>query len=444
MYLKRKRTDAASTAPQLDGRDAMSIVRDSDQFSRLRLRFIITAAGAFSIALLIICATINLWNYSLISQQADSMIDLIHESGEVPSQPPQPSSADTSGLRITAETPFQTRFFTVAVSKNGDSTVCDSSHIAAVEESEMVAIAHNILERARSRGFYESYRYAVFDEGDSLTIVVLDRSSDINAFESFLAVSIAVCGACALIALLLLVPLSKRAVKPFLENQERQRRFVTDASHELKTPIAIISANNDLIEQINEPNQWTESTRAQIKRVDEPIRNFIELARSDEPLDQRTCSTIDLSRLALSATEAVTPLEEADGKHIEREVEDDIVITGNTDELERLIGILLDNAIKHYEGTGPIRLSLHHSKRRTARKAELIVTNPCSNLSYDDTARLFDRFYRADSSRSRGTGGYGIGLALAQAIATKHGGSISAELGKGSVNFVVVLPFARS
>lgn len=93
----------------------MGIVRDSDQFSRLRLRFIITAAGAFTIALLIICATINLWNYSLISQQADSMIDLIHESGEVPSQPPQPSSADTSGLRITAETPFQTRFFTMAV-----------------------------------------------------------------------------------------------------------------------------------------------------------------------------------------------------------------------------------------------------------------------------------------------------------------------------------------
>ena len=173
----------------------MGVVRGRDQFSQLRRRFILIASGSFSLALLIICVTINLWNYQLVGKRADDMVSLIHESGEVPSEPPQDGSPYATDLRIDAETPFQTRYFTVTLDEDGGLEALDASHIAAIEDSEMVTMAREALESGRERGYLGSYRFAVFDEGKSLAVVVLDCARDMDAFELFLAVSIAVCGA---------------------------------------------------------------------------------------------------------------------------------------------------------------------------------------------------------------------------------------------------------
>lgn len=425
----------------------MGAAHGSDLFSRrLRRRFILAASGAFSVALLIICITINLWNYHLIGQRADAMLDLIHGSGEVPSEPPQSGSSAATDLRITAETPFQTRYFTVRLSQSGSLETLDASHVAAIGDSEMVSMAREALEGGRSRGFFHgSYRFAVYEEeGESLSVVVLDCSGDIEALELFLTVSIGVCGACALIALALLLPLSRLVVRPFAANQERQRRFVTDASHELKTPVAIIAANNDLIEQTGGQNQWTESTRTQIRRASALISDLVELARADESPDATPRAPVNLSSVTVGARDAFVPLAEAGGKELDCEVEDGLSVMGDAAELERLLGILLDNAIKYCEGSGPIRVVLDDVRRRTGRGARLVVSNPCTNLSAEDVEHVFDRFYRADASRSTGTGGHGIGLALARAIVRRHGGDIRAQLGEGVVSFVVTLPLARA
>lgn len=423
----------------------MGAARGSDQISRrLRRRFILVASGAFSIALVVICVTINLWNYRLVSQRADGMLNLIHENGGIPSESPQAGATDAIDLRITAETPFQTRYFTVTLNRDGSLESLDASHVAAIGDAKMVALAREAVESGGSRGFRGSYRFAVFEEGASQTVVVLDCSGDMAAFELFLAVSIAVCGACALIALVALIPLSRLAARPFAENQERQRRFVTDASHELKTPVAIIAANNDLIEQTNGPNQWTESTRAQVERADALIKDLVELARADEPLDAATRVPVDLSSVTNRTCDAFAPLAQASEKDVELQVEDGLHVMGNEAELEHLAGILLDNAIKYCEGTGPIRLTLSCARRHAGKEARLVVSNPCSNLSGKDVRHLFDRFYRSDSSRSTGTGGYGIGLALARAITHKHGGTIRAKLDEGGVSFVVTLPLVRA
>lgn len=304
----------------------------------------------------------------------------------------------------------------------------------------MLSMAREILEGAQSGGFHGTYRFAVFQGDDLVTIVVLDCAGDLDSLELFRNVSIAVCAVCALIALALLVPLSRQAVRPFVVNLERQRRFVTDASHELKTPLAIISANNDLTEQISGPTKWTESTRRQIERVDGLVRGLVELSRADEPLDETAASTVDLSRVVRAACDDFAPLALAAEKDLGSTVEDGLSVRGSEPELERLVGILLDNAIKYCDGAGPIRLELRGARRR----AQIVVSNPCSTLSADDIDRIFDRFYRADTSRARATGSYGIGLALARAIAERHGGSVRAELDGGSVRFLVTLPLCRA
>ena len=409
------------------------------QSSRLRTRFILTAAIAFSIALTVVCFTINLWNYHLVCQRADDMVDLISENGSAPSEPPQPDSQSDSGLRITAETPFETRYFIATFDEDGTISSLDASHIAAIDNSDMISMASEILGEPRQRGFYSTYRFATFTASDSLTVIVLDCTGDLDSFELFRNVSVAVCAACVVVALALLIPLSKRAVRPFATNLERQRRFVTDASHELKTPIAIISANNDFTEQLSGPTQWTESTRHQIERIDGLVRDLVELSRADEPLDD-AASRMDLSRVAREVCSSFSPLALAAGKTLNPSIEAALNVMGNEAELERLVGILLDNAIKYSDGEGPIRLEL----KSAGHHAQLVVSNPCSNLSPDDIDHIFDRFYRSDSSRARATGSYGIGLALAQSIVLKHGGDIRAKLGEGSVSFLVTLPLLRA
>lgn len=417
----------------------MGTRRGDARSSRLRRRFILTATGAFSVALAVVCAAINLWSYHLVCQRADDMIDLIYENGEAPSEPSRSDSSNGLGLRITAETPFRTRYFVVAFDEAERIVSLDSSHIAAIDHSGMASMTHEILELSQRRGFQGAYRFARFDEDGLSTIIVLDCTGDLDFFELFRNASVAVCATCVVIALVLLVPLSRRAVRPFADNLERQRRFVTDASHELKTPVAIISANNDLTERLGGPTQWTESTRRQIERIDGLVRDLVELSRADEPLDEAAASRVDLSRVASEACDDIAPLALASGKSLSTAIGDAVCVTGIEAELKRLVGALLDNAVKYCTDEGPIRLEL----RGTGRRALLVVSNPCSNLSPDDVDHVFDRFYRSDPSRTRSTGSYGVGLSLARAIARKHGGDIRAKLEGGSVSFLVTLPLCR-
>ena len=416
----------------------------NDQSARLRIRVVLTATGAIAIALTLICAIINIWNYQLICQHADSMIDLIYKNEGVPSKPDRDEPVPLSSPLITAETPFETRYFSATIDSDGALTQLDAGHIAAVDDATMELMARNIAKSDKQRGFYGNYRFAAYatssGEDSAIVVIVLDCTGDLEAFVGFRTISIAVCAACALIALVLLIPLSGRAVRPFAENLERQRRFVTDASHELKTPIAIIAANNDLLEELDGPSRWTESTRNQIQRLDYLVRDLIELARAEEPLDDATCSTVDLSLVVRSTCDEFSALAKTAGKSLSCTPSTPLLIWGVAPEIERLASILLDNAVKYCSDAGDVRVTLGVDNQIASRRARFTVSNPKGDLSSEDAAHLFDRFYRADTSRTRKTGGYGIGLALAQAIVLKHGGSIKADIADGRVVFTVLLP----
>ena len=289
----------------------------------------------------------------------------------------------------------------------------DTDHIAALDRQTVVECVNDILADGGSRGYVEYYRFGVFeDQGGGSTVIVLDCFLQLQSAYNMLRVTLLVALACAGIVFLLLAFFSRRAIRPFAENLERQRQFVTDASHELKTPLAILSADLGMLEEALPEDRWLRSAE--------------------------TVTAFSLSDAAEAGAEAFTPLAEAAGKALIPEITPGVEVEGVQDDLFRLLSILLDNGVKYCDPGGTIVLSLS----RRGRSACLLVSNPCEDLDPRQLPRYFDRFYRADSSRARSTGGYGIGLSTAKAIVARHRGRITVRYEGGVITFLVTLPLA--
>ena len=266
--------------------------------------------------------------------------------------------------------------------------------------------------------------------------MVLDCFLQLQSAYNTLRITVIVAISCAGIVFLLLMLLSKRAVRPFVENLERQKRCVTDASHELKTPLAILAADVELLRQPDTEQKWIDSAQAQITRLDKLIRDLVELARTEETIEDSAVTSFSISEAAQAAVEGFQPLAEAEGKFLEARVSPGVELRGVRENMFRLLSILLDNAVKYCDPGGTIRLSLD----RRGRNVSLTVSNPCTGAEAAQLPRWFDRFYRADASRARATGGYGIGLSTARAIVARHRGRITNRCENGQVTVSVVIP----
>ncbi len=183
-------------------------------------------------------------------------------------------------------------------------------------------------------------------------------------------------------------------------------------------------------------NEWFSSAQAQVGRLERLIKNLVELARTEETVKEAAVTEFPISEVAQASVDAFQPLAESDGKALTAEITPDLTLRGVQDNFFRLFSILLDNAVKYCDAGGTIRFSL----RPQGRSLCLTVSNPCAGVDPSQLSRWFDRFYRADSSRSRSTGGYGIGLSTAKAIVTRHNGRISAHYSDGAVIFTACFP----
>ena len=266
----------------------------------------------------------------------------------------------------------------------------------------------------------------------------MDYFQQLQSFYNLLRVTLIVSILCVSIMFVLLFFLSKKVIRPFVENLERQRQFVTDASHELKTPLAVLSANVGLLEEMYGGNKWFSSAQSQILRLDKLIKSLIELARTEESMPVEAVSTFSLSEIAEANVEAFQSLAEAAGKRLSGQITPKLTMHGVPDNLFRLFTILLDNAIKYCDPGGTIVLSLTNKGNNLL----LTISNPCKELDSAQIPRFFDRFYRADSSRSRATGGYGIGLSTAKAIVSRHHGRLYARYHSGEITFTALFPAA--
>lgn len=405
----------------------------------LRRKFILIAMLSMLGTMAVLCTMVGVGSCLMETGRTDRAISLLYQSGgsfHSPAGTFDPSSFD---FQVTPETPFEMRYVIVELTAQQEVMTVNTEHIAALDRQAAIESIDQIVSSGRDHGYVGYYRFQVFrDEGGGSTIIMLDCFRQIQAIYNMLRIMLLVVASCVVIVFILLLFFSKRAIRPIVENLERQRQFVTDASHELKTPLAILSADMGLLEDACGKNKWLESAQAQVFRLDKLIRNLVELARTEETVKEDHISFFSVSEIAQAAEDAFRPMAESGGKTLTAEIAPDLHLRGIQDNLFRLFTILLDNAVKYCDQGGNIHLVLFQKGRNIC----ISVSNPCMGLDAALLPRYFDRFYRADASRDRATGGYGIGLSTARAIVTRHRGHISNRYTNGTITFTAVIPQA--
>ena len=291
----------------------------------LRRKFIILAMLSLLGTMAVLCIAIGIGNHYVTDNRVDRAITMLYQNDGTFRHSNVTFDPSDFSFQVTPETPFETRYIIVELTEHQEVKSVDLEHIAALDRRTVIDTINEILSSGRVRGYVDHYRYGVFQNGDgSSTIVVLDCFLQLQAASNITRISIFVALACALIVFILLLFLSKRAIRPYVENLERQRQFVTDASHELKTPLAILSADMGLLEDSFGKNRWLESARSQISRLDRLIKNLVELARTEESIQTEVVEQFSVSEIAQVSVDTFQPMAEADGKKMTAEIAEDV------------------------------------------------------------------------------------------------------------------------
>ena len=421
---------------------------------RLRRKFILVAMGAVTVVLTLIIAGINIVNYSHVCKMADARLDYILAGkdgidwgDESKAEPANGKDAGDSqaGVRIrhfegmTAESPFDTCYFTVTIDA-GQVADVNTARIAAVGAKRAASIAARLHAKGWTSGFSGNYRYTTDVQDDEITYVFVDCSRELASFHSFLSASVAISCIGWLAVLAIVTVASGAVIRPMVESYSKQKRFITDASHEIKTPLAVIDAANEVQEIESGESEWTQSIHEQVARLTALTERLVFLARMDEGSAGFTMASIDLSEAVDKAAAPFESVAVSRGKRLSMSVATGVRAHADAAAVTQVVELLLDNATRYASEGSVIELSLRAVSRGAGKgSAELVVSNAVDELPEGDLDRLFDRFYRADVSRSSKTGGSGVGLSVVRAIAEAHGGSASVCGHGNQITFTVRL-----
>lgn len=414
---------------------------------RLRHKLIAACMLSLAIVLLVILGGVNLMSYHKVVSDADAILAVLatndgtfpkHQGGLQQPPPGEPGrKPDLFEQRgMSPETPYESRFFSVLLSEDGQVLQTDTGQIAAVDAEDAAAYAQSVVKSGHSAGFWGNYRYLLCDDELGSRVIFLDCGRSLSSFRSTLlaSLSLALLGLAAVLILLLI--LSKHIVRPVAESYEKQKQFITDAGHELKTPMTIISADADLAEMECGENQWLTDIRRQAKRLTELTNDLIYLSRMEEEQPKLQCIEFPISDVAEEMADSFQAPAKSQEKDFSLSIQPMLSFTGDEKNIRKLISILLDNALKYSPRGGKIELRLE----KQGRTLQLTVSNTVEQpLEREKLSHLFDRFYRTDQSRNSQTGGYGLGLSIARSIVVAHKGKIRAESSDGTTLSVVVL-----
>ena len=316
--------------------------------------------------------------------------------------------------------------FVVSIDQNGGRELLSAENISISDEQLSLIVEKALSSESKQRILRDyNLRYMISNKGKEIKIAFIDISDDIKTLENTVVTLIFSCAAALIAFFFISLYLSKWALRPVERAWEQQRRFVADASHELKTPLTVILANTGILKSnrlstVEQQMNWIENTGAEATRMKKLVDSLLFLAKADNTELSVTLSKVNLSDIAISSALAFESVAFERGVLLATsEIAADIYISGNEAQLKQLIGILLDNAVKYSEEKGVVTLSLETRQS----KAALTVHNQGSYMAAADLEHVFDRFYRADKSRS--AEGYGLGLAIAKSIVDAHGGKIS-------------------
>lgn len=414
---------------------------------KLRKKFILIALGVVAAVLVVIVAGIDIANYVDMVADADDTITFLEVRNDAPApflplqgELPQPGDPEERGGReargekpenLPQETAFSARYFTVETDAEGNIAASNLDSIAFVKTEDIEEI---VAKATGEKGFVGNYRYLRRETESGYRYFFLDCEKEVVACRTFIVSSAIITAAGLAVIALLIILLSKKALAPVEESYKKQKQFITDAGHELKTPLTVISANAELLElDLGEDNEWLKSIKGQVQKLSSLTKELVYLSRMDEGEGKVEKAPFSLE----SALEDCAATFREAALVAKREILLDlepVTVTGNEEMLRRAFTLILDNAVKYAEGA-EIRLTL----RKDGKRAIIEETNDAS-LEKGEHPELFERFYRPDASRTSATGGHGIGLSVVKAIVEAHGGEVTCTADGERVTFRVSLP----
>lgn len=405
---------------------------------KLRVRLVAAAMLSLVAVLTVILGVILVSSYQGLLSDTDRILTLLAENqGEFPKLEADFDWENRGPRHHSPELGYETRYFSVLLDENGQAVEANTGKIAAVDEAAAAEYAQAVWAQGDERGFFRDYRYRTVSEGEDTRVIFLDYSNQFFYFRHMVRTSVLVAGVGLAAVLLLILLLSGRIIKPVSESYEKQKRFITDAGHELKTPIAIIQADAEVLALEGEENEWLRDIRQQTKRLSALTNDLVYLSRMEEDPDRLPFLPLPFSELVAETAQAFQALAKGQNKTFTVDIQPMLTLAGEEKGLTQLVSILLDNALKYAPREGEISLTL----TRQGRYLRLEVENTAEEISKELLENMFDRFYRGDASRSSRQGGHGIGLAIAKAVVQAHRGKITSwAKGDDRLAITVLLP----
>ena len=305
------------------------------------------------------------------------------------------------------------------------------------------AILDTCLAQPEQEGTVSDYglRYLRQDNGLYQSIAFVDMSMETSVLRNIMGPYLLIAFFSLILLLGVSILLSYWAVRPVEKAWKQQRQFLSDASHELKTPLTVILSNAELLESApleERPARWADNIHSEARQMKSLVDEMLTLARADNMVRTAEFSEVSLSDVTADCALAFEPVAFEAGKTLEYEITEDAAVLGDHDKLRQLVSVLLDNAIKYGSEGGTIRLSL----QKMDRQARLVVSNPGTPIPAEQLSHLFERFYRADASRGEKSG-FGLGLSIAKTIAEEHKGTLRAESDPISTRFIFTIPLKK-
>lgn len=404
---------------------------------RLRKRFIRIAMLAVTAVMLLLSLIVNIANFVSVDAELTQMLETISDNqGTLPPAPHGSRPGGRPDGQFTQETPFSTRYFVLRYDAGGNLIKADLDKIAAVTEADTDRYLQIALAHGEGFGYTRGYKYYVVRNGENRWMAIfLDDYQNLRSVTATALLSLGAMAGCILLVYLIVVLCSRRAIDPVVRASEQQKQFITDASHELKTPITVIATSLKVLEMETGPQKWIDKAQAQTEKLKELVNSLVTLSRMDEEDSPLKSARFAISDAVTETAESFRDFAASQGHTLELSVAPGLEYNGDEYAIRQLVSILLENAVKYAAPETGIAFSMEKSKKGVTLRTSNLCAPP---LAPEELPKLFDRFYRADRARG-GSGGFGIGLSIARGIAEGHRGSIRA-VGRGAeIEFVAEL-----
>ena len=387
----------------------------------LRKRFIFSAMAAFTILLLLLVLSITFVSYIQVDARTEAFMQAILDEPEPPSVNGFPREDPAYRMRL-MENPIA--YYDVDIGPDGEIINISEKGIWEPDMDAVRGYAEQVVANGNANGKIGGYRFRLHAGADGAArLILMDNSAQVHMLWNVLQTTVFLSLLCLALLFLILLPISTRVVHSYALHIEKQKQFITNAGHEIKTPIAIILSNLDAMDLIQGENKWSRNIRSQSDRLNILLQRLLFMSRIDEKSMVLPMQTLALNALLDAELETYNPILAERKLRVRCNSGSEIRLKGNRDYLQQMVHMLLDNAVQYANEGGEIQITLEQKRRRV----RMLFANTVEKLPDCPPESLFDRFYRGDSARTQSSGGYGIGLSAARAIAEIHQGGISAE-----------------